>query len=35
MNSEALNREDLQYFYRFSPDAYTVGINVLLYAMTH
>jgi hypothetical protein len=27
--------EDPAYFYRFSPDAYTVGINVLLYAMTH
>jgi hypothetical protein len=27
--------EDPEYFYRFSPDAYSVGINVLLYAMTH
>jgi len=27
--------EEREYFYRFSPDAYTVGINVLLYAMTH
>lgn len=27
--------EDPQYFYRFSPDAYSTGINVLLYAMTH
>jgi uncharacterized protein DUF4159 len=27
--------EDPQYFYRFSPDAYAVGINVVLYAMTH
>jgi hypothetical protein len=27
--------EDPQYFYRFSPDAYSVGINVLLYAATH
>jgi hypothetical protein len=27
--------EDKDYFYRFSPDAYAVGINVLLYAMTH
>ena len=27
--------EDPEYFYRFSPDAYKVGVNVLLYAMTH
>jgi len=27
--------EDKDYFYRFSPDAYAVGINILLYAMTH
>jgi hypothetical protein len=27
--------EDPEYFYRFSPDAYKVGINVLVYAMTH
>jgi len=27
--------EDPQYFYRFSPDAYSVGINILLYAATH
>jgi hypothetical protein len=27
--------EDPEYFYRFSPDAYAVGINILLYAMTH
>lgn len=27
--------EDPEYFYQFSPDAYSVGINVLLYAMTH
>ena len=27
--------EDKDYFYRFSPDAYAVGINVLIYAMTH
>ena len=27
--------EDPEYFYRFSPDAYAVGINVVLYAMTH
>jgi hypothetical protein len=27
--------EDPEYFYRFSPDAYAVGINIALYAMTH
>jgi uncharacterized protein DUF4159 len=27
--------EDPEYFYQFSPNAYSVGINVLLYAMTH
>jgi hypothetical protein len=27
--------EDTDYFYRFSPDAYAVGINIVLYAMTH
>ena len=27
--------EDAQYFYRFSPDAYSVGIDVVLYALTH
>ncbi len=27
--------ENPEYFYRFSPDAYAVGIDVLLYAMTH
>ena len=27
--------EDPQYFYNFSPDGYAVGINVLMYAMTH
>jgi hypothetical protein len=27
--------EDPKYFYRFSVDGYSVGINVLLYAMTH
>jgi len=27
--------EDKDYFYRFSPDAYAVGINILLYVMTH
>jgi hypothetical protein len=27
--------EDPQYFYNFSPDGYAVGLNVVLYAMTH
>jgi uncharacterized protein DUF4159 len=27
--------EDPNYFFKFSPDAYAVGINVLLYALTH
>lgn len=27
--------EDKDYFYRFSPDAYAVGIDIILYAMTH
>src|SRR5215216_3086427 len=27
--------EDREYFLRFSPDAYSVGIDVLLYALTH
>jgi hypothetical protein len=27
--------EDDEYFLRFSPDAYAVGINVVLYALTH
>lgn len=27
--------EDKDYFYRFSPDAYAVGIDILLYAMSH
>ncbi len=27
--------EDTDYFFRFSPDAYAVGIDVVLYAMTH
>jgi hypothetical protein len=27
--------EDPAYFYQFSPDGYALGINVLLYAMTH
>lgn len=27
--------EDSDYFFRFSPEAYAVGIDILLYAMTH
>lgn len=27
--------EDPDYFFTFSPDAYALGINILLYAMTH
>jgi len=27
--------EDPEYFFRFSPEAYAVGIDILLYAMTH
>ena len=27
--------EDAEYFYKFSPDAYAVGIDVALYALTH
>src|SRR5262245_36666287 len=27
--------EDTEYFFKFSPDAYAVGIDVVLYAMTH
>ena len=27
--------EDPEYFFSFSPDAYAVGINIVLYAMTH
>ena len=27
--------EDPEYFYLFSPDAYAVGINIIMYAMTH
>jgi hypothetical protein len=27
--------EDPQYFYRFSPEAYAIGIDVVLYALTH
>jgi hypothetical protein len=35
--SDAWEREgeDPRFFYNFSPDGYAVGINVLLYAMTH
>jgi len=27
--------EDKDYFFKFSPDAYAVGINIILYAMSH
>jgi hypothetical protein len=27
--------EDPEFFYQFSPDGYALGIDVLLYAMTH
>ncbi len=27
--------EDVEYFYRFSPEGYAIAINVLIYAMTH
>jgi uncharacterized protein DUF4159 len=27
--------EDVRFFYAYSPDGYAVGINVLMYAMTH
>ncbi len=27
--------EDIEYFYRFSPEGYAVAINVMLYTMTH
>jgi uncharacterized protein DUF4159 len=27
--------EDTDYFFKFSPDAYAVGIDIVLYAMTH
>ena len=27
--------EDTQYFFTFSPDAYAIGINIVLYSMTH
>ena len=27
--------EDPEFFYQFSPKGYALGINVLLYAMTH
>jgi Domain of unknown function (DUF4159) len=35
--SDAWEREgeDPQYFYSFSPNGYAVGINVLMYSMTH
>ena len=27
--------EDTEYFFRFSPDAYAIGIDIVLYSMTH
>jgi hypothetical protein len=35
--SDAWEREgeDPRYFYRFSPDGYAVGINIVMYALTH
>jgi hypothetical protein len=35
--SDAWEREgeDPRYFYQFSPDGYAVGINIVLYALTH
>lgn len=35
--SDAWEREgeDPRYFYQFSPDGYAVGINVVIYALTH
>lgn len=27
--------EDPAFFYRFSPDGYALGVNVVLHAMTH
>ena len=27
--------EDVEYFYRFSPEGYAIAINVMLYVMTH
>ena len=27
--------ENADYFFKFSPEAYAVGINILLYALTH
>jgi len=27
--------DDTSYFYRFAADGYALGINVVLYAMTH
>ena len=35
--SDAWEREgeDLRFFHQFSPDGYAVGINVVMYAMTH
>jgi Domain of unknown function (DUF4159) len=27
--------ENREYFERFSPDGYAIGVNIILYAMTH
>jgi len=27
--------EDTEYFFKFSPAAYAIGIDIVLYAMTH
>ena len=27
--------EDVEYFYRFSPEGYAIAINVMVYVMTH
>jgi hypothetical protein len=34
-NSWERETEDAEYFYKFSIEGYALGINVLLYAMTH
>jgi hypothetical protein len=35
--ADAWEREgrDVRFFYQFSPDGYAMGLNVLMYAMTH
>jgi hypothetical protein len=27
--------EEYEFFYRFSPEAYALAVNIVLYAMTH